>query len=51
LTSAIQDRQLPAIEETPARIEPCLLDTIHPEILDLVASLSGAAHSLGARLQ
>src|SRR6185437_7750044 len=50
LTSASQDRQLPAIEETPARIEPCLLDTIHPEIIDLVASLSGAAHSLGARL-
>ena len=41
---------MPAIEETPARIEPCLLDTIHPEILDLVTSLSGAAHSLGARL-
>jgi Fic family protein len=37
-------------EETPARIEPCLLDTSSPEIVDLVASLSGAAHSLGARL-
>lgn len=38
------------IEETPARIEPCLLDTSTPEIVDLVASLSGAAHRLGARL-
>ena len=37
-------------EETPARIEPCLLDTSGSEIVDLVASLSGAAHSLGARL-
>lgn len=38
------------LEETPARIEPCLLETSSPEIVDLVASLSGAAHSLGARL-
>lgn len=38
------------IEETPARIEPCVLDTSTPEIVDLVASLSGAAHRLGARL-
>src|SRR5208337_4016643 len=38
------------LEETPARIEPCLLDTSSPEIVDLVASLSGAAHRLGARL-
>ncbi len=36
--------------ETPARIEPCLLDTSPPEIVDLVASLSGAAHTLGSRL-
>ena len=36
------------LEETPARIEPCLLDNSSPEIVDLVASLSGAAHSLGA---
>lgn len=38
------------VEETPFRIEPCLLDTSSPEIVDLVASLSGAAHGLGARL-
>jgi Fic family protein len=38
------------LEETPARIEPCLLDNSSPEIVDLVASLSGAAHSLGSRL-
>jgi len=37
-------------EETPARIEPCLLDEARPELLDLVASLSAAAASLGARL-
>jgi Fic family protein len=37
-------------EETPARLEPCLLDSSNHEIIDVVASLSGAAHSLGARL-
>jgi Fic family protein len=37
-------------EETPARMEPCLLDESSPAILDLVASLSGATHALGARL-
>jgi Fic family protein len=41
---------LTLLEETPARIEPCLLDNSSPEIVDLVASLSGAAHSLGSRL-
>jgi Fic family protein len=41
---------LALLEETPARIEPCLLDNSSPEIVDLVASLSGAAHSLGGRL-
>jgi Fic family protein len=41
---------LAPLAETPARIEPCLLDTNSPEIVDLVASLSGAAHTLGARL-
>ncbi|WP_428390760.1 Fic family protein [Lichenicoccus sp.] len=38
-------------EETPARIEPCLLEEAGPELLDLVASLSAATASLGARLQ
>jgi Fic family protein len=37
-------------EETPARIEPCLLEEAGSELLDLVASLSAAAASLGARL-
>ena len=37
-------------EETPSRIEPCLLDETSPEILDLVAALSAATNSLGARL-
>jgi Fic family protein len=44
------DRQAAVADETPARIKPCLLDTSSPEIVDLVASLSGAAHRLGARL-
>ncbi len=38
------------LTETPARIEPCLLDEAGAEILDLVAALSGAAQRLGARL-
>ncbi|MSP00886.1 MAG: Fic family protein [Acetobacteraceae bacterium] len=37
-------------EETPTRIEPCLLDQVSPELLDLVARLSGEAASLGERL-
>jgi Fic family protein len=41
---------LTSSEETPARLEPCLLDTSSPEIVDLVASLSGSAHTLGSRL-
>jgi Fic family protein len=36
--------------EAPTRIEPCLLDEAGADILDLVASLSAAAASLGARL-
>ena len=36
--------------EAPTRIEPCLLDETPAEIVDLVASLAGAAHRLGARL-
>ena len=38
------------IEETSARIEPCLLDEIGPELVDLMASLAAATSSLGARL-
>jgi Fic family protein len=41
---------MPALEEVPSRIEPCLLDEIGAELLDVVASLSGAANRLGARL-
>jgi Fic family protein len=37
-------------EETPARIEPCLLDEAGAELLDLIAGLSTATASLGARL-
>lgn len=37
-------------EETAARIEPCFLDEMGAEIVDLVASLSSAAAGLGARL-
>ncbi len=36
--------------ETAARIEPCLLDETSPEIVDLVAALSAASNTLGARL-
>ena len=36
--------------ETPTRIEPCLLEQISPEIVDLIATLSAAAERLGARL-
>lgn len=39
-----------ALEETPARIEPALLDETGGEILDLVADLSAATASLGSRL-
>jgi Fic family protein len=39
-----------ALEETPSRIEPCLLDETSPAILDLVAALSAATNALGARL-
>lgn len=34
-------------EETPGRIEPCLLDEMGAEIVDLVAGLSSAAAGLG----
>jgi Fic family protein len=37
-------------QETPARIEPCLLDETSPAIVDLVAALSAASNTLGARL-
>jgi len=36
--------------ETPARIEPCFLETIPPEITDLIAAISSAAARLGSRL-
>src|SRR5271169_2856995 len=36
--------------ESPSRIEPCLLDEAGAEILDLVADLSAASQTLGARL-
>ena len=39
-----------APEETPARIEPCLLDETSSEILDLVAALSADTNNLGSRL-
>jgi len=36
--------------EAPNRIEPCLLDVVSPEILDLVAALSRVSAGLGNRL-
>jgi Fic family protein len=36
--------------ESPSQIEPCLLDEAGAEILDLVADLSAASQTLGARL-
>ena len=36
--------------EAPTRIEPCLLEGANTELLDLVADLSAAAHTLGTRL-
>src|ERR1700739_4395420 len=39
-----------ASEETPSRMEPCLLDETSPAILDLVASLSAGTNALGGRL-
>lgn len=38
------------VPESPSRIEPCLLDDVTAEILDLVAKLSAATSMLGARL-
>ena len=38
------------LEETPGRIEPCLLDEVQPGILDLVTSLASASQALGSRL-
>ncbi|HWE07648.1 MAG TPA: Fic family protein [Rhizomicrobium sp.] len=37
-------------DETPSRIEPCLLEETSAEIVDLVAALSAATGTLGARL-
>ncbi|MHB8884428.1 MAG: Fic family protein [Methylovirgula sp.] len=39
-----------ALADTPSRIEPCLLDEIEPEIVDLVAAISSASQALGGRL-
>lgn len=36
--------------ESPSRIEPCLLDDMTAEIVDLVASLAAASNALGSRL-
>lgn len=36
--------------ETPGRIEPCLLESIPPDIADRMAQLKGQASGLGARL-
>lgn len=36
--------------EAPGRIEPCLLDEAGAEIIDLVAEVSAASHTLGSRL-
>ena len=41
---------MPPSIETPARIEPCLLDETSTAILDLVAAISATSNSLGARL-
>ena len=41
---------MPHRNEAPSRIEPCLLDEAGSEILDLIASLSGAAQALGGRM-
>ena len=38
------------MKEPPARIDPCLLDAVGTEIINLVASLSAAAQGLGTRL-
>ncbi|MBC7799587.1 MAG: Fic family protein [Gemmatimonadaceae bacterium] len=38
------------MDETPARMEPCVLDEISAEVLDLVAALSKATGALGSRL-
>jgi Fic family protein len=37
-------------DETPSRIEPCLLEEVTAEIVDLVAALSAATGALGSRL-
>jgi len=47
---AIQKIGMNIDKETPARLEPCLLDETSVEILDLVAALSGATRGLGVRL-
>jgi hypothetical protein len=38
------------ITETPPRLEPCLPESLEPEIVDLIAALSTAAERLGNQL-
>src|SRR5689334_18624004 len=37
--------------ETPSRIEPCFLEAVSEEIIDLIANLATAAERLGGRLE
>ncbi len=51
ITTSVQPSPImSALAETPARIEPCLLDEAGTVIVDLMAALAGAAEKLGARL-
>lgn len=43
-------RSAKADEETPARIEPTMLETLTPEITDVIAELSAASSALGRAL-
>ena len=39
-----------ALLETPARIEPCLVEESSEQVADLIADLAAASERLGARL-
>lgn len=41
---------MPALLETPARLEPCQLPHFSPQLADLVSTVAAAATTLGARL-